>query len=204
MKTISGQLIAFFGPDGSGKSTTATLLAEMCSDQGIVTYRYHWRPRVLPSLNKARFSHHDVTRPDELPTRPWLASLFIYAYFFLDFTWAYLVKFRPLMKRGVVIIYERYYYDVLFHPKRYKLQPIASVGNILSRFVPKPDLIILMCGDSPTIHNRKPELPIEEIVRQQKEMKNQLVNFGVVLNVNVTTAEPEECAVKIFSAIGKS
>ena len=203
MKT-TGQLIAFFGPDGSGKSTTATIVDEMCHEKGIVTCRYHWRPRMLPSLRKGDVLKHDVTRPDELPTRSWFLSLFIYIYFFLDFACAYIVKFRPMLKDGVVIIYERYYYDVLFHPKRYKLQPIMALGKILTSFVPKPNLIVLMRGDPSVILSRKPELPFEELVRQQKEMEKRLTKFGKVLNVDVTSTDPNGCAEKVFLALGIS
>ncbi len=203
MKT-TGQLIAFFGPDGSGKSTTATIVDEMCRERGIVTYRYHWRPRMLPSLKNGGILKHDVTRPDELPTRSWFLSLLTYIYFFLDFACAYVIKFRPMLKDGVFIIYERYYYDILFHPKRYKLHPIMVLGNVLTSFTPKPNLIVLMRGDPSVILSRKLELPFEEIVRQQKEMEKRLTKFGKVLNVDVTSMDPNGCAEKVFHELGIS
>ncbi len=197
----TGQLIAFFGPDGTGKTTTATLVEEMLRNQGVSTFHYHWRPRFLPSLNNEALQNHDFTNPNKLPTRSWSISLIAYIYFFLDFTLAYLIRFRPMMRNGAIIIYERYYYDLLFHPKRYKLRSISFMANLLTWLAPKPDLIVLLSGESTMIRNRKAELSLQEIIRQQNEMKVQLVNFGEVLSIDVTSAGSKECARQVFRSI---
>ena len=197
---IGGKLVAFFGPDGTGKSTTASLVEEICADQGLTTYRYHWRPRVLPSLKSSNNASVDNTRPDELATRSWAVSFFNYVYFFLDFVLAYWIVFRPILNSGGIVIYERYYYDVLFHPRRYKLERINALGFVLAKLVPKPDTILLMHGDPQTIFCRKPELTIDQISAQQDQMSQMLVKFGDVTFIDVSQNTKKECAHQAFSA----
>lgn len=196
-----GQLLAFFGPDGVGKSTTADLVEHALQTKGLETRRYHWRPRVLPSSVRPGKITVDVSCPDDLRPRHWLTSLFLYVYFFLDFLWAYLVRFRPLLRRGVFIIYERYYYDLLFHPRRYRLQEISFLAELLSRLLPCPDLMILLSGEPSTIFARKPELPLDEIKRQQHEMKRYLPRYAATLCIDVTDAEPSEIVHRILQAL---
>lgn len=189
-----GYLLAIFGSDGSGKSTVAKIIEDICREQGFSTSRNHWRPRLLPSLKKVGNTDFDTTRPNNLPTRPWLVSLGIYIYFFLDFFSGYFLRFQPLLRNGEIIIYERYYYDLLFHPKRYRLQQIRILANLLTFITPRPDLIVLLNGDPSVILTRKPELPLDEIYRQQKMMAQLLPKFGKVLRIDVTFTEPLDVA----------
>lgn len=202
MIVFRGCLIAFFGPDGSGKSTTADLVEKLCHDNGVKTARYHWRPRILPSLNK-NVDDFPVSNPDDLRARPWIVSFLMYFYFYSDFAIAYLLKLRPVLERGEVIIYERYYYDALFHPTRYKLKPMPTLGRLLSRIVPRPDLVILMKGDAAKIHERKPELSVSEIERQLVEMESYLPKYSNMLEIDVVDNKPGACAKQIFEKLYK-
>ena len=193
-----GRLIALFGPDGSGKSTIADILGDICHNHNVKTYHYHWRPRLLPSLIHAQNSHFDNTRPNDLPTRPWLISFGIYIYFWLDFLLANIFKFRTLLRQGAIIIYERYYYDLLFHPKRYRVKQINMLGNLFAFIVPRPDLIVLLTGEPSIILSRKPELPLNEIMNQQKKMVRYLLKFGGILHIDVTITEPFDVAQIIY------
>lgn len=197
----TGHLIALFGPDGTGKSTTADLLEDMCRNNGIKTYRHHWRPRILPSLKKVNNIDYDVSRPNDQLSRSWLVSLGVCVYIYLDFLVAYIVKFRPLLREGAIIIYERYYYDLLFHPKRYKLRSIGFMAKLLTSITPCPNLIVLLSGEPSVILARKPELPLAEIIHQQKMMQQYLPKLGRFLKVDVTATEPIDVVRIIYKEI---
>jgi len=199
--TKSGYFVAFFGPDGSGKSTTAAIFENMCCNRGLSICRYHWRPRILPSLVDVRNIDFDTTHPNDLPARSWILSLSLYIYFFLDFYFAYFAKFCPFLKAGGIIIYERYYYDLLFHPKRYRLQHIRFLPELLTFFIPRPQLMVLLSGKASVIAERKPELPVDEIRRQQNKMMQYLPRFGRVLHIDVTATKPLNVAHMIYSAL---
>lgn len=192
--------MALFGPDGTGKSTTAGYIEALCKERGLITHHYHWRPRLLPSLNVGT-SEIDVSRPDELIPRSWIISLVTYIYFFCDFFFAYFIKLRPLIMKGDIILYERYYYDILFHPRRYRAQEIRFIAEILARLVPRPDRIVLLYGEPSVISNRKPELSLKEISRQQNIMIEYLSSFDKMQNIDVTNTTPHDVAHMITDVI---
>lgn len=166
-------LIAFFGPDGSGKSTITDLIDKRLAADGKVVLRYHWRPRALPSLRKD-YSTLSFNDPNALTPRGYFVSFWCYVYFFFDFLIAQWALFRETKNRDSIILYERYYFDILFHPRRYQLTSIDWLGSFLSRFLRKPDITFVLVGTPQEIHKRKPELQVPEIERQIKLMSEKL------------------------------
>ena len=195
-----GCLIAIFGTDGTGKSTVADLIEARYKALDLSTKRYHWRPRLLPSL-KTNTAEMDVTCPDNLVLRPWIISLITYIYFFGDFFIANYLKIQPLIKKGEIILYERYYYDIMFHPRRYRSREIKMIVNLLTWMMPRPDLIVHLYGEPLIIQSRKPELSLDEISRQQTLMKQKLPKYGSVLSIDVTNMKPQNVADKIIGAV---
>lgn len=192
-------MIAIFGPDGSGKSTIADLLEDRLITQNRKVTRYHWRPRLLASLNKGEPGSHSA--PDSLKERNNFLSIVCYIYFALDFI---LLRLRYRKKTGAtpeVIVYERYFYDILFHPRRYKLKSFPLIARQLCKLVPRPDLIVYLTGDSTIIHNRKPELTCSEIERQIKMMQNVLPTLGNSTRHDVTVESPESICSSISQYI---
>ena len=129
-------LVAFFGPM-DGKSTVADLVEIRLRALNKRVFRYHWRPRLLPSLNKGA-EVSEFNNPSGLSPRSLLISSICYIYFFLDFSF-----FKVLTKvkrefRGSIIIYERYYYDILVHPARHKLRDLPWLGRYLCRLTSTP------------------------------------------------------------------
>jgi thymidylate kinase len=190
---MRGKLVAFFGTDGTGKSTIANIVEAECNIRGVATRRFHWRPRLLPS-RKVDLSNIDVTHPDDLVKRNLVISLVTYIYCYSDFLFAYLLNFYPFMKKGGIILYERYYYDILFHPRRYHTQEIRHIAKLLVQLIPKPDVIVFLYGQPEVIQSRKLELTLDEISRQQDIMREYFREYGTVLSVDVTNTAPREVA----------
>ena len=65
---------------------------------------------------------------------------------------------------GSLILFDRYYYEY-FIQTEYSRCPRSLIRFFL-KLVPKPDLVILFKAPPEAIHERKPELSIEEIERQ--------------------------------------
>ncbi|KAA3664219.1 MAG: hypothetical protein DWQ04_06820 [Chloroflexi bacterium] len=197
-----GYVVALFGPDGSGKSTVADLIEETSQANGLTTARFHWRPRIFPGLKNS--GTVDTTQPDQFATRSWVFSVAMHFYIFFDFVLGWFFRLRSHLIRGNVVVYERYFYDLLFHPRRYKLARIPWLSNFLAKIVPKPQFIVLLTGDPNLIYLRKPELPLEEIVKQQALMKNYLGVLGPIIHVDTTTLSPIETTVSICEQVGLS
>lgn len=195
-----GKLIAFFGADGTGKSTVSDIVDSLCIQHFISTRHYHWRPRFLPSRN-VDLSRIDVTRPDELSERNRIISFITYIYFFCDFFIASIIQFSLFKKSGGIILYERYFYDILFHPRRYRTKEIGFLAEALAKIVPRPDCIVCFYGSPEIIHNRKPELSIDEISRQQELMRNYFSKYNETLFIDVTDITPQEASRRVFEVI---
>lgn len=199
--STTGLLLALFGPDGSGKSTTAMQIEKICKKLNFPTSHYHWRPRLLPSLIKDGKQNYSITTAHNWSPRSKLISLFLILYFYLDFLLGHLIWFRPLLDNDTIIIYERYYYDLLFHPQRYRLRLVKSLSYFLTLLLPRPDLIVLLWGNPSEIYSRKQELSIDEIRKLQIDMKQGLQRYGRVLVIDVTNLDEIETASKIINEL---
>ncbi len=197
-KPKRGLFIVFFGTDGSGKSTVADKLIKSLSESNVPVTRFHWRPRVLPPKNKEKIFKYDVTKPDDMPSRPLILSLILYLYFYLDFLLGYFKLILPGLRKGEFVIYERYFYDVLVHPVRYRLKPMNWLGKILSKILPSPDLMVILHGDPEVIYGRKKELPIEEIERQQSLFKKLFLHEVHAKFIDVTSMTPDSVVSEIL------
>lgn len=198
----TGCLVTFFGPDGTGKSTTASLLEDRLHAMKIETVRCHWRPRLLPPrISPSEAAKMDTARPNEMVARNILVSAFLYIYTYVDFVFGYYFMLRPMMKEGKVIIYERYFHDILFHPRRYKLHPIQFLGTFLARLVPSPHVFVLLGGDPGMIRERKPELPLDVIRQQLEQMSRVLPEFGRLTSIDATANTPPVIVDKIMEFI---
>ncbi len=195
-------MVAFFGPDGSGKSTVADLIEIDLRASGKQVIRYHWRPRVLPSLKKD-YKTLSFNDPASLSQRNYLISFICYIYFFLDFLASEFFLFKSSSKNDSIIIYERYYYDVLVHPQRYRLKRIAWLGSFLARILRKPNISYLLIGTPEIIYARKPELTVEEIRRQIDVICNVVPQYSESEILNIDDVSAKEIVEKIKKDIKK-
>jgi hypothetical protein len=88
-------------------------------------------------------------------------------YLFLDFLVGWLVTIRPAVRSGTWVILQRDWWDLLVDPQRYRLRPIPRLGRLLGRFLPRPDLTLVLETDAHVILARKAELSAAELARQR-------------------------------------
>jgi len=167
-----GFTIAFLGTDGSGKSTLIqNIKPALNSAFHKAVYYEHMRPNKFPSIAKllGKKEHFDgpVTNPHESKPSGSLGSLVRWSYYMLDYTLGFYLKVYPKKSiRSCVWIFDRYYYDYLIDPRRSRInlpQWLFKLGQML---IPEPDIIICLGTDAKAIHQRKPELSLEEVERQ--------------------------------------
>jgi hypothetical protein len=112
----TGLFIALMGPDGVGKST---LIKQLVQAVGCVFDRhrlFHWRPMLL----WRRRAMGDATQPHSAPHHGLgLSVARIFAHL-LDYWLGYWLVLRPMLARTGLIVFDRYFDDVLIDPKRYR------------------------------------------------------------------------------------
>jgi len=78
---------------------------------------FHLRPRVFAGGGTAVLQ---VTAPHALPARGKLASLAKLGYFISDYVAGYVLRVWPLAIRSTLVLFDRYFHDLLVDPHRYR------------------------------------------------------------------------------------
>ena len=165
--------IVFLGTDGSGKSTMINIITPLIEKRYGIKVRYeHLRPNYLPSIAVAlgrRTKEEEkytsvVGDPHNVKTSGLMGSLFRLFYYLTDYSIGYLIKVA--FSNNTVWLFDRYYFDFMLDPRRFRINMPMGILKFCEVFVPKADLIISL-GSSPNIiFNRKPETSLEEVTRQ--------------------------------------
>ena len=179
----TGVTVAILGPDGVGKSTVISGMIEPLGMAFRCRHRiFHWRPNVLaPKPDRG-----PVPDPHGKPARGSFTSMLYLSGFVLDYWVGYLLRVRPLIATSNLVLFDRYFHDVLVDPRRYRYGGPGWFSRFLSRLVPEPDLVIILEADTESILERKSELAGEEIERQRKEYRD--LRFKHAERVTVDTS----------------
>jgi thymidylate kinase len=162
-KSQPGLWVAVFGPDGAGKSAAIQQLTQELSSFRNIE-RFHFRPMFTRRWRDS----HPVVDPHGEPPRGFLFSIFKLFYWLADYWYGYLAVIRPARRNSTLVLFDRYYHDLLVDPERYRL-PASTLrrAQFLARLVPSPDLYILLDVPAEVLQLRKPEVTYAESHRQR-------------------------------------
>lgn len=166
----TGLVVAVLGADGSGKST---LLKQVQADLAPAFRRFR-RYHLRPMLGRGENLVENVPNPHDESPRSTLVSVAKLGIWFLDYWLGFLFKVWPKTVQSALVIFDRYYYDLLVDPYRYRFKEPMNLARAIQHLIPKPHLVILLDAAPEVLHSRKQELPLEELQRQQ-ETYRQLV-----------------------------
>lgn len=162
------RFIAFEGPDGVGKSTIMRILAPRLAQKG--GYKgfvfFHWKP-VPGALHLNCIPDGAPHNPRSKQPRGLLASLPFLLHHWLDFQIGFARRVRPALSAGLLVVCDRYAYDVLVDPARFRLKVPKCVLRLFVRTIPRPDIAIVLQAPPDVVRRRKPELTIDEITAYQ-------------------------------------
>jgi thymidylate kinase len=79
-----------------------------------------------------------------------------------DYWLGYVLLLIPGLVRSSLIIFDRYYYDMVADPARYRYGGPRRLLEVLSRVAPHPDLTLLLDAPADVIVDRKGELTLHE------------------------------------------
>lgn len=194
----SGLFVVILGPDGSGKSTVIDRVAEtLCGERAVLpVFRFHWRPQLLP----VRGAPQVVTDPHAQAPRGSFMSLVKLGYLWLTFNLGYWLRLHRLLHRGCIVLFDRYYHDLLVDPRRYRLRAPFWLTRLVGTALPGPDLWILLDAPPEVLHARKQEVPLAETARQRAAYLELVRQFPEHLVVDAA-ASPEAVATAVTNAL---
>lgn len=159
----SGLCVAVLGPDGAGKSALIKHLQIDLEGAFRRSTVFHLQPDVLGR-------HQDdgpVPEPHAKPLHPWWLSLLKLPYYALDYVLGYALRVRPQLVRSTLVLFDRYYDDILVDARRYRYGAPRRLLSWLQRAIPRPDLFLILDAPAAQLLQRKQELPGAELRRQR-------------------------------------
>jgi thymidylate kinase len=161
----TGLMVVFLGADGSGKSTVIAKAQENLAPAFRRHQYIHLRPRLGIAVDT---DSPPVIDPHAQPPRNWLTSILKLIYFLFDYGVGYAVKIYPQLVRSTLVIFDRYYHDLLVDPLRFRYGGSMWLARLVSSIVPKPDLWILLDAPANILQGRKQEVTFDETLRQRE------------------------------------
>ncbi len=158
-----GVSVAFLGPDGAGKSSVIHTIGPKLAK---VFPRWTCWGFAPSPLSFFRRGERSTAEPLGLPPRTLAVSLVRLAYWFAYHTFSF-VTIRLAIARSTLVLYDRHFVDILVDQKRYRYGGPAGLLRLLWRFVPKPDLVVLLDAPPEILQARKREVPFEVTARQR-------------------------------------
>ena len=206
----SGSMIVVLGTDGSGKTTLLNdivpVLNQTMHGQLIV---HHLKPDLLPPLGRLRGVKYKpgyiCSSPHASTPSGTIGSIIRIIYLTIDYILGYWIKIRYHLSKIPTgsWLFDRYAYDLLIDPLRFRVRLPKRIISFFINFVPKPDLILCLGGDPEKIYARKPETNLVEVRRQMEELKMFCQGNPRAVWID-TTREIDECKDAALTAIVKT
>jgi thymidylate kinase len=160
----TGFFVTIMGPDGVGKSTLTQHLVRTVAPAFDREKLFHWRPVLL----WRRRPVCDSTSPHSLPVRRPFQSISRLCAHLLDYWFGYWLLIRPLLARSGLVVFDRYFDDLMIDPERYRYGGPQWFVRFLRRLIPKPDLVLVLDAPEAVVLSRKQELTPAELNRQRQ------------------------------------
>ncbi|MDG1333253.1 MAG: hypothetical protein P8P74_13040 [Crocinitomicaceae bacterium] len=166
-----GFILTVSGVDGVGKSTVIELVKEQLQSKyrkEVVLMRH--RPKVLPILStfkygsvekaESRSTHQD---PSKVSKKSTLASYLRFSYYYFDYVFGQFYVHLRYVWGGKIVLYDRYYFDLINHPQRTNLVVNRKFAKWLYGPILKPSMNIFLNASPDEIVKRKQELTTRQI-----------------------------------------
>ncbi|MAC83449.1 MAG: hypothetical protein CL624_04875 [Arcobacter sp.] len=190
----TGLTIAFLGPDGSGKSTIIDKVQTSVLPFRRIDY-FHLKPILQKNGDSS------TSEPHALKPYSFSKSYIKLLYFIYQYSLGWLKNISILKIKSSLVIFDRYYDDILVDHKRYRYGASKKIAKLFRYFIPKPDLYFILTTDADIIYKRKQEVPFEELERQINEYRK-LGDEKKYFNIDVNRT-PDEISKEIIDILAR-
>ncbi len=201
MRSDSVKVVSFSGVDGAGKSTQIDALCRHLRGSGFQLALYtFWDDVVVLASFRERMSlkafkgdsgagspDKPISRRDKNVTS-WYLTAVRMVFYLLDAFHLGIVVSRSVESGADFVVFDRYIYDELANlPLQYAV--VRLYVRLLLKFIPRPDLALLLDADPEAATFRKPEYPLEFV----RKNRNNYLRFSRILrDLSLVPALPVE------------
>lgn len=155
--------MVLLGPDGAGKSSVIASIGDGVAAGFAGCDTYHLRPALFGKGREATAN----CDPHAKSARGTLVTIGKMAYLLAANWLGYLMRVRPRVERGTLVVFDRYFLDGLIDPRRYRLpQSCGWLVALVESLLPKPDLYVVLDAPPMVLQERKQEVTPVEAARQ--------------------------------------
>lgn len=187
-----GFMLTVSGVDGVGKSTVIDLVKDQLQSKyrkEVVLMRH--RPKILPILSAFKYgsvkkAENRSTRldPHKVSKKSKFASYLRFSYYYLDYVIGQFYVHVRYVWGGKIVLYDRYYFDLINHPQRTNLVVNRKFAKWLYGPILKPSMNIFLNASPEEIVKRKQELTSPQIVN----LSNKYLSLFRELSRNYSTS----------------
>jgi len=120
-------------------------------------------------------------------------------YYWLDYFIGYLCGVWPVIQKRKIILFDRYYYDMVVDSLRCRILLPKSVLRVVGCLLPLPKYAFFIKVDHNEIYRRKQELTLKRITMLNSQYVN-LVERGWLIEVD-NNGTPEKASAEIVNHI---
>lgn len=186
-----GLFITFSGPDGCGKTTLMNAITEHFSTVN-PPVKFHFRPQLIPNLGEVAVTlniKHTIDRRYTIPHRSKHKGKFEshvrLFYYLMDYILGYYLIILPLRWRKNIILFDRYFTDLVTDSERVSIFLDYKYLNLLNIIIPMSDFNFIISVNPLEVRLRKQELDvnaIEKIYHKLKEISDVNSNYYWIEN----------------------
>lgn len=180
-----GMVITFSGVDGAGKSTIIEHTKHILQKKyrkNVVVLRH--RPSILPILSAYKYGKNKAESiaasgmPRQGNNKSTLSSLARFSYYYVDYLFGQFIIYFKYIRRGDIVLYDRYYFDFINDPKRSNIEIPQWLSKLGYKFLLKPKFNFFLYADANTIRERKKELDVSTILDLTYKYKTLFTDLG--------------------------
>ena len=200
-------IITILGPDGTGKTSLREIVSPMLQEKYPQIKIKHYERRIGWFTSIWKFAGKQEKISDPLivkeqkikrmhPVKS-LVIIFYYTFEFLVFKVSTWMSFGT--ERNNIHFFARYWYDYYFGYAHNRVP--ETLMRVLELAIPRPHLILYIDRPADHIRRDKPELPLEEIHRQQRAITgSRIARFKQFRRIQATD-DLQSTAALVFSEI---
>lgn len=201
-----GLFITFSGPDGSGKTTVIEKVIDVLGMVNLPIL-FHFRPTLFPNLGEVGVKlkvKEDVDRRYEIPHRGErkgvVTSIVRLMYYMSDYIMGYWLKVMPLLYRKHIVIFDRYFTDIIVDGERSSIFLNFKCLSPLRKILPRSRYNFLIRVEPEKIITRKQELTLDAIERIYTRL-DYLAKYDKSYYWIDNNGIPEQAVVQIISTL---